>query len=497
MNTAKRSLSMILAALLLGSTVSCQGGGSTDTTADTSGDTSADTTAPSESGPKSGVPEEFDLGGETINIWYTTVASNNRELLSDIAGELTGETMDDATFNANRAVEERLGCLLNYYDSGVASRDTGTAIRTLMMADDTTYDLYHGTQWNTAILTMEGLFANMADAPYLSLDAAWWDGAFMSEMTADDDQLYGLAGDFAIDRTRCLSCVFFNKNMFNDFWGDPNALYQTVLDGEWTWDKAREMAKEVYLDVNSNGSVDYDTDRVGWLLMDGNNNDGIAYGMGYEVVGRGDDGALALTVQSEHNAKLFEVLYQVAFETEGTMTRTEADTEHRDKFEEGDSLFLFGFFYTGEFLRAMKDDFGIIPSPKMNSAQENYYSSVHDIMRLMFVPVNCQKTEAVSAYLEEMAFEGWQSIVPAYYDILLKEKVARDDESAQMLDLIRDNMNADPSYIYGINSFNQLGLLPRWFVQGGQNNFASRVAERLPAAEAYLEEFIEKFESLY
>lgn len=55
------------------------------------------------------------------------------------------------------------------------------------------------------------------------------------------------------------------------------------------------------------------------------------------------------------------------------------------------------------------------------------------------LPYNCQKTDAVCAVLEKMAFEGHSAVVPVYYDTVLKTKYARDDISGQMIDMFHDD----------------------------------------------------------
>ena len=42
-----------------------------------------------------------------------------------------------------------------------------------------------------------------------------------------------------------------------------------------------------------------------------------------------------------------------------------------------------------------------------------------------------------------LAVEGRKYVQPAYYDILLTSKVARDEESVEMLDIIYDNCEYD------------------------------------------------------
>ena len=102
-----------------------------------------------------------------------------------------------------------------------------------------------------------------------------------------------------------------------------------------------------------------------------------------------------------------------------------------------------------DYLRDMNDDFGIIPMPKLNEAQENYTSYIHDGSSAFTIPVTAQNTEVTAAYLEAMSAESYRLVTPAYFETAIKAKYSRDSETSQMLDLIVSGVYLDYSYIYG------------------------------------------------
>ena len=83
--------------------------------------------------------------------------------------------------------------------------------------------------------------------------------------------------------------------------------------------------------------------------------------------------------------------------------------------------------------------------------------------------------------LEELAFQGYNDLLPAYYNVVLKEKYVRDDVSAQMIDIIRDSCSTDIAYVYG-DAFNGMGYITRYLMQAKSSNFASEYAKREAAA---------------
>ena len=72
-------------------------------------------------------------------------------------------------------------------------------------------------------------------------------------------------------------------------------------------------------------------------------------------------------------------------------------------------------------------------------------------------------------------------MIPAYYETTLKQKVSRDSVSAQMLDLILENIYYD----LGATMFNDAikdGILSP-YLMGSRTDYASRVEKKLPAIE--------------
>ena len=93
-------------------------------------------------------------------------------------------------------------------------------------------------------------------------------------------------------------------------------------------------------------------------------------------------------------------------------------------------------------LAEMESDFGILPYPKYDEAQTEYCSRVSYFMPAV-MPATNRNLELVGAVLEYINYRAKENITPAYYDITLKGKVSRDEESVEMLDIILDNRVVD------------------------------------------------------
>ena len=81
----------------------------------------------------------------------------------------------------------------------------------------------------------------------------------------------------------------------------------------------------------------------------------------------------------------------------------------------------------------MDNDFGVLPAPKYDEAQENY-QNVIDAGKFMVIPKTVQDLDRTGVILESLSYEGYKSVISAYYDTMLKNKLMRDEDSIEMLD---------------------------------------------------------------
>jgi hypothetical protein len=219
---------------------------------------------------------------------------------------------------------------------------------------------------------------------------------------------------------------------------------------------------------------------------------------GVPLTERNADNIPQLVADSEKMIDVVNRLYNVAFETTGIVYGKEREPRENEiaskQFIEDRSMFYFGQLQSAEDLRDMEEDYGVIPTPKLDTAQEQYHSYMFEVMRYMALPYNCQKTEAVCAMLEEMAFEGYHNVTPVYYETVLKNKYARDDVSGQMIDLVRDGLKTDIALIYPY-SWNTISCLVRDVVFRAKksHDFVSEYKKVSKKVESGGEDFIESF----
>ncbi len=153
-------------------------------------------------------------------------------------------------------------------------------------------------------------------------------------------------------------------------------------------------------------------------------------------------------------------------------------------FTEGRAMF--NDLFLGELSRykEVEFDFGILPYPKWNEDMP-YMNRSSNMTALTYIPVTNPNLELTGAVLEEMAYQSYLALTPAYFDTVLTVKSTRDVESEEMLPIIKDNAR----FLYD-------GYAPAIIgsVRNKSNSYASSYASSLPSYQTQLEEMRELLE---
>ena len=122
-------------------------------------------------------------------------------------------------------------------------------------------------------------------------------------------------------------------------------------------------------------------------------------------------------------------------------------TNHRfiGIFEESRALFTDMNMTDVITLRTMEADFGVIPWPKYDEGSE-YCTNVDAGTNLFLVPITASDPARTSVILESLCRIGSRLVLPAYYEVTLQSKTSRDNESADMLDIIKSALIFDLGY---------------------------------------------------
>jgi hypothetical protein len=153
----------------------------------------------------------------------------------------------------------------------------------------------------------------------------------------------------------------------------------------------------------------------------------------------------------EKVTSVYDALYELVYENDSTYDSLRQDgdyTEMQDIFTGNRSLFMMGTLDNAPALRAADMQFGILPFPKYDEEQEAYYAHTYDGLTSFGIPASAKDPEMCARILDAMSAENKASVIPAYNEIVLDNRVAQDGDSKEMLGIIRDNLYFDFGFIY-------------------------------------------------
>ena len=466
----------VLSAVLTGYAVSC-GDGSDSVGSGAAADVSDAATETAETAPEEtereyldDLPDGLDFGGVEIR-----VACQSEGYIDIFLPEQTGEVVDDAKYIRTSKIEERLNVKLKGIDVGVGWGDYNPVIRKTLSAGDTSYDVVYC--WQSFVsLAYDGLFLDLSDAPYLDISKPYWAKGYLTNMMYDGSKFYFLNGDYCEDIVRYLSCMYFNKKLYNDIVGDPDGLYRLVIDGGWTWDKMNETISPYYSDLNGDGARDI-SDRYGMELCayDDSANDDFIFNMGCEFSYRDETGCPVVDPLGGGRGEKISGCIDRLLTLRASEPVLQLAAEWQDEcaaFREGNIGFVCQYIARADQYREMEDDWGILTYPKYDESQKDYITNIWDAVSLTALPYNCEKRDAICAVYEAMAAEGSRSVVPVFYETELKIKYSRDSLTAQVVDILHDTQHSDFAYINSSSLKGWKGEI-RSMIANGKNNFAS------------------------
>lgn len=425
-----------------------------------------------------GLPEK-DFEGRVF-----CVAGDNGYTDWYLTEEQNGEVVNDAVWLRNHTVEERYNVTLdaNVFDEGSI---TGN-VKNSVLAGDDAYQLISGHIIYLGMAATDKIMYNMADVPHIDFSKPWWSDSTLNDLTYKGMTFIAI-GDFALSAVAQTYCMFYNKGLAVDY-GLPD-MYDLVYAGEWTIDKEMELSQGVYTDTNGDGKRDKG-DLYALSTSTKSAANAYLWALGKKIATQQPDGTYEISYFDEKMVSLMEKLYDMYYETD--QVYFEISHQTMTAFEPGLALFADGIFgQATDTLRDVEFDYGIIPYPKWDTAQESYYTSVDGGHEGLAIVRSITDPEFVGIITEVLCAESWKKTIPAYYDTALKYKGARDYESIAMIDMIMESRIFDFGYVYG-------GWGPVFWIQylleGQSKDIASYYQKNHKVFDKYMEKIYKSFD---
>ncbi|MBO5127322.1 MAG: extracellular solute-binding protein [Clostridia bacterium] len=353
-------------------------------------------------------------------------------------------------FNRNALVGDNLN--VTFSEEIVGWGDVAGVITNMVAADDPTYDIVFDEVQASIKYPANGQVLNLYSVEGLDFSKPWWDAGSVETLSVGDS-LYMVNGDLHLMYGESAWVLFFNQNMLSEY--NLESPYTVIKEGRWTFDKMHEMVSQVALDLNGDGVLNSD-DQFGLathsdfsLVLLTSAGEGLLYKNENNIPEWADLPEKVFDISQKTHNQFFDlnIAFQAYLSPKGTET-----TDIVPHFMAGKSLFLCEVLGHAKTLRDMEDNFGILPTPKYDEAQEDYNTFIARSAQTLMIPVTNRELPRTAVILENLGAESFKSLRPAYYDVQLSGKTARDADSLEMLDIIFEGRRYEMAYIFGANN---------------------------------------------
>ena len=413
---------------------------------------------------KDDLPKSLNWEGEQVHILHWSDPENPEFEEQTI----TGDNVRNAIFERNNNIEDRLNVELKWYgqpgDGGnissfvkhvEAQYNNGTQMYDLVIAYSRTIGLaaINGYLYNLATITENN---------YMDLSKPWWPPQLVETVNFGDDY-YFISGDMSNNVLYMMRCIFYNKDLFTRY--QLESPYQMVYDGKWTLDKMIEITSDRFEELDGNNQPS-DGDMYGFVACDyvcssfvpGSNLRCID-----DNPGEGD----VLMISPDYgSAKMVKLVNKLGNWMATDSVRVHwADVESIDTrgnvtgaFSKGKSLMLIGHSVNARSYSSQQNfNFGIMPVPKYDEKQVNYYTGMGNPYSLYSIFVDFRDREGqtrnetlsmLSSVLECWASEGYRLTTPEIFEVNMQLKYSAGQDETNMFEYIRSGITFDLGQIF-------------------------------------------------
>ncbi len=434
---------ILIIAMMLPLAISCAETTPPDqTTASTEGPANpgdSETEAPEETVfAPSDIPEDLRFDGETIKFLYWSDVENPEFFVEDS----NGESVNDAIYRRNERVQEQFGIVLEFtgtpgnYENQKAF--INTCINSTQSGSDA-HDFFCGYSMTGATLMTQGIAQDLTSYDIIEFDKPWWPNSLIEKATIKDG-VYFASGDISTNFLYMMYCCVFNKEMLAAFYQmSAEDLYTLVYDQQWILDKFIELSTDVFLEANGDDTASIG-DRFGFVTHNIHFDSFYTASNLYTIL-PDEDGNVMLSddLFSEKTLDLLNKLCPFIHNSGDCFL-----TSSQDIFANDQALFSIDRVQiTNKKLRDVGFSYGILPIPKYDAEQEDYYTCMAFPFTTYVLSAASTHSEAAAATLELMAYQSYLNITPALFEESMKLRYADQSDDSLMFDTIRETVVID------------------------------------------------------
>ena len=374
------------------------------------------------------LPEGTDFGGYT----FTAVRYQDKTWNIYIAPEeMTGEVLNDAAYRRTLEAEDLINIKVEELCNGSYESDFKQVVKA---GESETYDLICFWCPGERASYITGNFVYDWQAlEGLDLEARWYNQS-ANQMYRLGSKQYFAVSDLTFPVQQHFR-ILFNKDLMTSMGLDFS--YESVFNGQWTFDRMLGYSNNAYADLNGDGAADKN-DRYG-MAMNAAYIAGFALNFG-ELPMTWDEEGYHFNLLSDRIVRIVELMQGLRSDPNVFFT-TNGNDQYK-VFEAGNALFE-GYGSDPVLLRNLEFDFGYLPYPKLDETDDY---TVWTVGGMMAVPITLSDPLRTGTIIEVLSAGSDKYVEDAFIEQYVEGKVLRDEDSRNVYRLMREKAIYDLSY---------------------------------------------------
>jgi len=406
------------------------------------------------------------------------------------------EVLDEAVYKRNRLIEDKFNINIKAVEKDIMTIQAD--LKKVIASGSGEYDAAFCPAYAPgAIGSMitENMFYNLRDISTVNLDADWWNQTMVKEAAiGGGDKVYYAGSGINIMTLQAVSCVYFNQDMMTNLGLD--LPYNAVREGKWTFDLFEQYMKS---GTNLNGADSYKWDAgaqttYGFVSYD-DCAPSLIEGSGERFITMDAEGIPSLSIQNERFINVVNKI-QSMLTIEGNYmyaNTIETGFHYEPIFMNGRALMTMGELKAADVFKEMEATFGILPIPKYEESQKDYYCHLIFQTPVAVIPSSNQDPEFAGAVLDAMAYVSDKDVTPVLFDVSVSQKRLRNEDSIDMLQIIKNSGSFEVGCAYGwTNTF--YDLLRSTLGMGRTFDVSSQIEKNKDKINANIDKTMELFD---
>lgn len=241
--------------------------------------------------------------------------------------------------------------------------------------------------------------------------------------------------------------VAFNKRILKEMGYAEDYIYKLVDAGNWTIDEYNKLSKAAVKDLDGKPGMS-DADQYGQVMID--HETGISAALfanvGTSMIKIDSNGKLTYNMNDPLIVNTVTSIGEIA--RNGSRYLNDEWRSRVAFFASGKALFMWAPITNIPSIVNMKDDYGLVPSPKV-SGSKDYTTAIDLNCRVLMVPAGLSAKDQANAGAFIQAYEYLFGDVIKANQSEYGNRYLRDTESLKFLKMASEQLKTDPSAAYG------------------------------------------------